>query len=565
MSRITKYNDFLEDNHLQILLEANIVFEPKFKNLLNQINSPIVDKIIKLEGEDIDVNTNHISFNTDKENIVTFLPDSKTKNAKTYYNSGGGYTHWGATLNLATENQELLKNEDSTPRKVKVPSNNTEITIVKYAIPLDYIHKNFGMMSNSFDEAYSSGNTISLVSWEGDDTYYVLLDTNCITYDLGDIKRSDINVGRFTRALLTKAGETVNNKELEDFVNKYKAAVLIEKEAFTRFDIVEGDDLRDFYNLNTYESKSMGSLGSSCMRYTYCASYLDIYVKNPDEVKLIILRSRNNNDLITGRALLWYTDQGIKFMDRVYVNNYADVTLFIEYAIKNEFHYKKNQNFEEGEPIMFDGKELTLRDSEITVTLSDGGEFDYYPYLDTLKYYNPDNDTLSNDTSYDYKYELNDTDGGNGRCEECDGSGYFTCDSCSGGRYECPECEGSGNAPCDECDGSGEIMCDRCDDGRVDCSNGCTNGSVDCGDCDGRGEDEDGEECSTCNGSGELECMDCNGSGTEECSKCDGSSYVSCRNCDGDGRIDCAVCDGDGDLSCNDCDGDGRINCDSCN
>lgn len=561
MNRITNYYNFLEDNQLQILLEANITFDDKFKGLLNQINSPIANLIKSLEGEEVDVNTNHISFNTDKENIVTFLPDTKTKNIKTYYDSGAGTAHWSTAQNLLYSGHSFFKD-----RKPKTPPNHTEIKVVKRAISIFEIHTTFGMMSEYFDDEYASGGTVSLISWEDEDneTYYMLCDTSCIKQDFSGIKRSDISVGRFARALLTKAGETVDNKELEDFVNKYKAAVLIEKESFTRFDIVKEEDIRKWYSQYNYADNNMGTLGNSCMRYDSCAKYLDIYVDNPKEVNLVILKSKTNEEKIIGRALLWYTDDGRKFMDRIYVNNYADVSLFIEYAIQSGFHYKKNQTYEEGEPLMFNGEQLTLRDSEIIVTLTNGGDYDYYPYIDTLKYYNPDDDTLSNDSSIDYKYELTDTDGGNGRCEECGGRGVVSCEDCTDGRYECYECEGSGNKTCEECDGVGETMCVRCDDGKVDCSNGCTNGSVDCGDCNGSGENEDGEECSTCSGSGELECTECNGSGTEECEECEGSSYVSCTDCDGDGKIDCNICDGDGDMSCDTCGGDGEVDCNEC-
>ena len=122
-----------------------------------------------------------------------------------------------------------------------------------------------------------------------------------------------MNVGRFVRAILTKTGIEVKPKDLEDFVSKYKATILIEKEAFTRFEIVNGEDIKKWYHVDNYD-KELGTLGSSCMRYSKCRDFLDIYSSNTERCSLIILKSKIDDNKITGRALLWLDDKDRKFI-----------------------------------------------------------------------------------------------------------------------------------------------------------------------------------------------------------------------------------------------------------
>ena len=85
---------------------------------------------------------------------------------------------------------------------------------------------------------------------------------------------------------------------------------------------------------------------------------------------------------------------------------------------------------------------------------------------------------------------------------------------------ECTYCDGSGEVNCQECDGDGEI------------------------------------ECSHCDGSGQISCEDCEG---EECSLCDGDEFIKCSDCDGDGSDTCSDCYGDGKFECPECEGSGEV------
>ena len=462
-NKLSKYEEYLLEKDIQMLLEAKIVFDDKFNNLLKRINTPVSRNLRMLNGIDVDTNYNYITFDLEKEDKVFFIPDDKAKKV---------------------------------------------------------------------DDPYT-------------------------------LKKSDMNVGRFVRAILTKAGREVDNKELEDFVNKYKAAILVEKEAFTRFEIVKGNDIKHWYNHSQYE-REMGTLGSSCMRYSKCRDFLEIYSSNTERCSLIILKSKIDDSKITGRALLWLDNKDRQFMDRIYVQDSADTQLFIDYAIDNGFYYKKNQTYQTGDPIMFNGQELTREDSWIYITLDHGGDFSKYPYMDTIKYYTPHASLLTNNWSDSYEYELTDTEGGDGSCSECGGTGSRECEDCGGSaEYRCWKCDGNGEQECSECEGYGEYDCGRCDgDGTVDCNQCDGYAKIDCPQCDASGEFE-GSSCDNCEGSGKIPCDNCE-DGQVECPKCDGNFKVECDDCSGRGLEECTRCDGDGTTECQECGGDGRVSCYEC-
>jgi len=254
------------------------------------------------------------------------------------------------------------------------------------------------------------------------------------------------------------------------------------------------------------------------------------------------------SNLVTGRAILWTDIEGRKIMDRIYTNNSADEQLFKDFANKNGFFYKKNQDMYDDTPFIGPNDDNI---KEIKVTLK-AVDYNYYPYMDTLKYYDPNTGEITNIPGGEYN--LTDTDGGNGNCDECGGSGRLECGDCDGdGSVECRECGGDGEVECSVCDGAGREECGYCD----------SHGESDCSTCDGSGTYED-EECTDCGGSGKESCEHCDGEGSRECGPCDGSGNRKCRYCDG-GQIECGECEGGGNVTCRNCDGDGRVDCYGCN
>jgi hypothetical protein len=260
------------------------------------------------------------------------------------------------------------------------------------------------------------------------------------------------------------------------------------------------------------------------MRYNRCQEYFDIYVKNPEQCNLVVLMSDEKDDAICGRAILWTDHEGRRLMDRIYTNRTQDEQLFKDFAKKNGFYHKRNQNMNEDEPFISPetGEEETIGTKIVLSQIS----YRYFPYMDSFKYFfegHGDRPSyLTNSSRFNYDFELTDTDGGNSN------SG---CDCCGGDE----------SVECGECDGRGSFRCQNCDDGVI--------------------------ECDTCGGAHEMECPDCDGSGTNEddseCSGCSGTGTHTCENCGGE-DIECGECRGEGRIECDDCEGEGQLPCPEC-
>lgn len=175
-----------------------------------------------------------------------------------------------------------------------------------------------------------------------------------------------------------------NEYEVNDFI------INLKKGNTEGLKLVSGDDIYTMYDCKNYAPNTPYSqLHSSCMSFSHRNKYLEIYAKNPNQVNLLVLMK---NDLVYGRAIVW-VDDNKKFMDRIYCVNPADVIKFKNYAKENNFVNKP-----------FD------------VTLDNKGDYEYYPYMDTLEYYYPDSGMLSIDgDKIDEKntsvYYLKNTDG----------------------------------------------------------------------------------------------------------------------------------------------------------
>jgi hypothetical protein len=249
---------------------------------------------------------------------------------------------------------------------------------------------------------------------KGNDSISFVIDAKAKT--LGEPwkqSRNEIRVGKIVRSLVKLSGESFTEKQIEDFVNKFKA-VMDSKGSFDRFEIVSGEEILKYYNINNYEDFDEGQLGQSCLN-NKPHEIFDMYVMNPNVVKLVILKAPES-DKIIGRALLWQTNEGL-FMDRIYTSKDSDVALFKMYAgsidswskelqtssykYRSDFHYffqiEKNGEMKKG---------------DLIVQLDNYG-FNKYPYLDTFCYYNRDTGQLCNDKDdIDADILVCNTDGG---------------------------------------------------------------------------------------------------------------------------------------------------------
>ena len=187
-------------------------------------------------------------------------------------------------------------------------------------------------------------------------------------------QRTELGIGRFATKISQKVGKNFTPVQINTFVDKFKAYIDFQTTKKDRFEVVQGEEIRKWYDEDTYEDAEH-HLNNSCMRYSRCQRYLDIYVENPNQVTMVIMKGKDP-DKIIGRALIWKLKDGNYYLDRPYANNDEDINLF------------KQWGRDKGYVVYGDGykhKEVNL----------DKSEFSSYPYMDTFKYLNRDEKLLS--------------------------------------------------------------------------------------------------------------------------------------------------------------------------
>lgn len=253
---------------------------------------------------------------------------------------------------------------------------------------------------------------------------------------------------------------------------------------------LEGEDLRRFYLIGP----------PSCMAHESTQDFLNIYVDNPDKVKLATVTMDYCH---TGRALVWTFPNGRRYMDRIYHTSEA-----CHAALKN---YRDENGIGTRDSMPATKIEMKIRN----------GEDSYWPYMDTLCYMDivtSKTCTLSRD---DGAYFLQHTDG------TCDDSGY-RCYGCGGRMYEGEEYIGPDN----------EYYCEGCfDDHFFVCRCGRTEYNE-----DGHDTYHDGYVCNSCYEYDYFECEDCGRvlyysgnhnevDGREVCNSCYEDNYFGCSEC----------------------------------
>lgn len=222
--------------------------------------------------------------------------------------------------------------------------------------------------------------------WKNDETL--------INYASTCINLSKIKPGRFIKKITDK----FSDNQIEKFVNNLKAFLKLRKDT-SRFQIIEGEELRKYYLTSTYQSE-MGQLGNSCMRHDECQAFFDFYVENSDICKMLILKGVNT-DKIVGRALLWQTNLGL-YLDRVYTIVDSDLVLFEEYSKQLgciwTYHNLYCANSSKWVVLKIRPKKL---------------DFELYPYLDTFQHFYPDRKELTSEIIIGdrHYYEMTHTNG----------------------------------------------------------------------------------------------------------------------------------------------------------
>jgi hypothetical protein len=515
---VKKYFEFINEN-LEFLLESDVKYSEKFRKVLKKVGGSIADALLDLENKDYPIQSNYFDI-ADGNDTISFTPDRKIKEILDKSNNMWRYATSGRNIDPSEKYQYLWDglelNRNDTGGEPPV-----------------------GTMGTIGKEFISPSSGKKFVVFIPDNKEYSPIGVNIEALKLGlgdkeinffNLSRQTIRVGRGVRALLNTAKIKIADKDVEDFVNKYKSTIDAMNDIFSNFEIISGYDISYWYDYNKYEKgTNKGTLGSSCMA-DVDDNFFDIYCENREKVSLVIYKSPDYSDKIKGRALVWKLNDGKMYMDRIYTHEDSDVELFRQFAKKNGWYYKKrNASGSESTSIDPEGNQVELN---IVVKLNPG-KHDKYPYLDTLKYYNPKTGIITNNKSEGF-LTLEDTDGGSVECDTCNGNGTIECDECYGrGEITCRACDGDGEDDCDECGGNGKNECEECDgDGILKDRNGDPI------------KDSDGNDkkCPLCKGNGDIKCDECGGDGKKTCSDCYGNGEYECRECRGNGEIDCPEC-----------------------
>lgn len=279
---------------------------------------------------------------------------------------------------------------------------------------------------NMFDEEYVS-KSISMLDYRhvnGDILISYLAIGKTPEYTVNDKwARKNRQQGKIGKTILTFINHYCellqlikpSASEVEKFVNMFKS--LISSDNY-EFKLVKNKDIAFYYNEANYYQTSNGgyTLFNSCMRYEECQKYFDIYTTNDDCELLIMFDKSLSSTKIVGRALVW-SQNDKKYVDRRYFCLDEYETAMIEYIKSQKWSYKSvntydddyNKDFYEFDPTL---NEYDLHiDCSISIPIKFTPE--YYPYMDTLKYYDQDMKLLTNDDDKVNDFIiLNSADGG---------------------------------------------------------------------------------------------------------------------------------------------------------
>lgn len=222
-------------------------------------------------------------------------------------------------------------------------------------------------------------------------------------------QRIEIKIGRWLFRLI---GDKVQPQEIEEFINKYKS-IILSKKLSHNFKLIEGEEVRKWYLHSNYVDGG-GNLKDSCMRYRFCQIFFDLYVHNPEKIKMLILLDETHEKIL-GRALVWKLDRpsGKFFMDRVYFSNDYILNMFINYAIRHNWLYKL-ESMDNVLQVVSSNK--VIKETMVVKIKKEPQE--YYPFIDNMGFYDINTGSLTNDPRYlksigcEEYYDLCDHTGG---------------------------------------------------------------------------------------------------------------------------------------------------------
>ena len=395
---IKKYKNFLLES---LLLESQFIIENNFREIITQIKhenfgnieGKVAEFILDIVGEELDLVYNYIN-DTTKPGLISFIPEDKIDFRQVAIDR--------SRVIRPDRNDNLIK-AYGIPFKGLI--NDLQGTVNDFKL-LKVINSD-GKMIN--DKYRVKGHYFYYLQNNKDPEKFVAVFREAksgnmakvVFANIPETRRSEVKLGRFVNKLIdiySKSDALKNStdsdydipffdftaSDIEKFVNAYTAKVLFEQNALERFRVVSGEEIRKWYDEKNYSSTNGGGqLNNSCMRHSRCQKYLDIYVDNPKVCQLLILMDGTDKKIL-GRAILWKTESGVNFMDRVYTEKDNYMKLFKQWGEQNNYQMKN-----------YGGGFSSI--DEIVVKVKPK-IYSYYPYMDTLSCYAPVKGILSNIT-----------------------------------------------------------------------------------------------------------------------------------------------------------------------
>jgi hypothetical protein len=384
----------------------------RFANVLKAMGGDkIAREILHNTNSEMTLVNNYVDITNSKDSL-SFTPDRKAnellENIPTHF-----IVHTHGNLLFKSSNKkifDILEFDMTAPTAFQIPTGTIGDILKEYISETS--GKTYCLFKENGTERLGVINKSSLrphndifYKYTSSDQYYEddlgsispWYDATDVHVDTINTSRNNIKIGRLVRTLLKSE---IKDSDIEKFVNSYKSTYDVLSNAFNKFSIVEGEDIIHWYNKENY-LEGGGTLNSSCMAEV-AKTYFNIYVKNTN-VKMVILYDDNgkvNDDVykskkIKGRAILWTCEidgEATTFMDRVYTRFDSDTNLFKEFAKKNGWWFKENQDMESNGYVT-DGTQRKRPTIKVYLEKSKTGKL---PYMDTLCFIDAKNKFCTN-------------------------------------------------------------------------------------------------------------------------------------------------------------------------
>ncbi len=247
-----------------------------------------------------------------------------------------------------------------------------------------------------------------------------LVKINLIPSQIQKIENSQsgrLKIGKLIKKIVPDAADQSIEK-LVNLLRSYKSGFEIR--------VVEGGDIVKYYQRDSCQSG--GTLGNSCMvgKAEEFKHIFDIYTKNPQSVKLVVLL--DGTGMCVARGLLWKISEILPYYNTE--EYYSKMKNFKEegwFNVEGEFHFldrvyfvrdwheqmifnwakEKGIAHKWGTQMWWNGQVTSVPNCKIKLNKI---AYRNFPYLDTFKYYDVKGATISNYKSGD-EFDITSTSG----------------------------------------------------------------------------------------------------------------------------------------------------------